>query len=1099
MQAFGSYAEKTPVDFRKPNQNLFLITGDTGAGKTTIFDAIVFALYGETGSSSNTKEGTILQSQYAAYDVEPFVELTFSETRGGAEEVYKVRRVPRHQRLKKRKTEKGGDTTNEAGSVTLIMPDQSEYPQKEANKKIEEIVGLTKEQFMQVAMIAQGEFMELLRAKSDDKKKIFRKLFHTELYEKIVNELYKRTKSKKTEVARIKTAFQTEVTHILVPKEYENADRLNSLKKQINDGSMNDMKLLLEELNLLCQYLAEQEKTAKKEAKKLSKVRDEKREAFQRAETLMNFYKQLETAQEQLAQCKKEKEEVDQKIKLMGLIRAAYELQGYYVRYQDSRSRMDKTAAALLEQEKRLPELIKDAVRVVEKEEKEKAVLDTSIAKYSAVLQRVQMAKETFKKIEAAQKKYDQCVRSCETAKIDTRNKQQYLAQLEGEEVEWRKQAELLQDIEALLEKWNGKQNQINELKSTVVHVKTLKDEVHVYQGKAEKAKHFYGLLRTEYEKKKDSYDRARQNFLDAQAGFLAKELRHGIPCPVCGSLEHPNPHPWEEVHEKLSQDVLDEMAKEVETHAKEQEKAARDSNVANTVYEEKLAVWESSFAELLQRVKSILTELLELQQPWHLSKDSLLYDESEVLRSKIDTLQTKVQELSTDKMEKPSAVLFEVQKWMAALLSQLKEEVAVCREQVQTLQKLRLQLRNMEPEKRDAKNLLEEALQKQTNALSMLESASSALQTLRETANEFATVKEAEAALKNEETAKILREQSYAKASKAAKEAVSAKEQSMHLIERYQKELPELHAECKVREAEYQKTMQEKNMTESEWRQFVSSYEKNADQQIQRSVDAYNKKKTSADNLYEFAKEQIAGQEKPVLEMAELRKKEAQEAFDQSQKVHEYYKKYSEDNKRTYDALAPYVEERTQIMEEYHKLENLYKLVSGNKTDSRMDMETFVQRYYLDRILHAANRRFKEMSAGQFELQMTDVEEAGKGKNRGLDLMVYSTVTGKKREVRTLSGGESFMAALSLALGMADQIQESTSSINLDMMFIDEGFGSLDDHSRNQAVRVLKEMAGGRRLIGIISHVTELKQEMDNQLIVKKDESGSYVEWKIS
>lgn len=138
-------------------------------------------------------------------------------------------------------------------------------------------------------------------------------------------------------------------------------------------------------------------------------------------------------------------------------------------------------------------------------------------------------------------------------------------------------------------------------------------------------------------------------------------------------------------------------------------------------------------------------------------------------------------------------------------------------------------------------------------------------------------------------------------------------------------------------------------------------------------------------------------------------------------------------------------------------------------------------------------------MSSGQFELRMYELDRAGEGANRGLDLMVYSNVTGREREVRTLSGGESFMAALSLALGMADQIQENSAAINLDILFIDEGFGSLDEHSRNQAVKVLKEIAGGTKLVGIISHVTELKQEIDNQLIVEKDETGSHVKWQIS
>lgn len=179
--------------------------------------------------------------------------------------------------------------------------------------------------------------------------------------------------------------------------------------------------------------------------------------------------------------------------------------------------------------------------------------------------------------------------------------------------------------------------------------------------------------------------------------------------------------------------------------------------------------------------------------------------------------------------------------------------------------------------------------------------------------------------------------------------------------------------------------------------------------------------------------------------------------------------------------------------------MNTLYELLAGKVTGARMDIETFVQRYYLERILYAANNRFLEMSAGQFELRMYDIEKAGEGKNRGLDLMVYSTVTGKEREVRTLSGGESFMAALALALGMADQIQENAAAINLDMMFIDEGFGSLDNHSRNQAVKVLQQMAGGSRLIGMISHVTELKQEIEDQLIVSRDENGSHVRWQNS
>mgnify|MGYP000390836681 CR=1 FL=1 len=171
MQAFGSYGKETTIDFEKVNQNLFLITGDTGAGKTTIFDAIVFALYGEASSSLNKKEGVVLQSQYVEFGCEPAVELAFAEGSGENCEIYTVRRVPRHLKTITRGAGKGKQREI-TGSVSLIMPDGMEYPSKEADRKLQEIVGLTKSQFMQVAMIAQGEFMDLLRAKSDDKKKI---------------------------------------------------------------------------------------------------------------------------------------------------------------------------------------------------------------------------------------------------------------------------------------------------------------------------------------------------------------------------------------------------------------------------------------------------------------------------------------------------------------------------------------------------------------------------------------------------------------------------------------------------------------------------------------------------------------------------------------------------------------------------------------------------------------------------------------------------------------------------------------------------------------------------------------------------------------
>ena len=233
MQAFGSYGKQTVVDFERMNQKLFLITGDTGAGKTTIFDAIVFALYGEAGSSLNRKSGSELQSQFADLSTEPFVELVFSEEDGGEQKEYRVRRVPRHLRPLKR----GTGIREESETVSLTMPDGTEYPPKETDQKLVELVGPTKSQFMQVAMIAQGEFMELLRAKSDEKKVIFRKLFHTEIYEKIVEELGKRKKEKSKETDQLQTKCRLEISHVMIPGEYGKAGELLERKSRLLEAS----------------------------------------------------------------------------------------------------------------------------------------------------------------------------------------------------------------------------------------------------------------------------------------------------------------------------------------------------------------------------------------------------------------------------------------------------------------------------------------------------------------------------------------------------------------------------------------------------------------------------------------------------------------------------------------------------------------------------------------------------------------------------------------------------------------------------------------------------------------------------------------------
>ena len=299
MQAFGSYGNRTEIDFEKPDQNLFLITGNTGSGKTTIFDAIVFALYGEASSNANKKNGAELQSQFVEIGTEPFVSLTFSEKNGTEIDFYTVKRIPRHVRPLKR----GSGEKMVSEEVSLTMPDGSEYPAKETDAKLMEIVGLTKEQFMQVAMIAQGEFMELLRAKSDDKKMIFRKLFHTGLYEEIKNEFAVRKKEKQAEIDQIRMRCIAEISRTELPEGLEQTAFLKEKKKELEkskDFSVTILEQFLEKLELLCEELSKRTKEAKKIVQKRSQERDHARDAAAKASQLLKSFVQLEDAEKTL-------------------------------------------------------------------------------------------------------------------------------------------------------------------------------------------------------------------------------------------------------------------------------------------------------------------------------------------------------------------------------------------------------------------------------------------------------------------------------------------------------------------------------------------------------------------------------------------------------------------------------------------------------------------------------------------------------------------------------------------------------------------------------------------------------------------------------
>ena len=1064
MQAFGSYGKETVIDFKKPEQNLFLITGDTGAGKTTIFDAIVFALYGEASSTSNKKEGVVLQSQYAELNLEPYVELEFME----GEERYTVRRVPRHLKIITRGAAKGTGTREITGSVTLFMPDGTEYPSKETNAKLQEITGLTKSQFMQVAMIAQGEFMELLRAKSDDKKKIFRKLFNTEMYEQIVNELGNRKRNMEREIAVIRTRCQSETARIKFSgdkaEEKNPGDdeislcekRLEELKKRVSDGEIVVMPELTEVLERYLVILDNQLKKAQKLYEDAAEIRDKKRDIYIEAQQLQSLFIQRKQTEEELEEYRKQSFEMENKEKLAGSVSDAWEIKTFYDFWKAGQEDAERVRTAFETQTERLPGLMEEEEGMIQEEQKKQKELETVQEEYTRTLEKAEKAIQLFGQIKETKKKMDMGKELLEKARIKEEADKKTFEVLENREKALRDRSEQLADAGEKLAVCQSQMKEINGMTADLKALSSIYKEQKTYEKKIEELKEKYKEARASYEKKHGEYEKKRQNFLDAQAGFLASELMEGMPCPVCGSTEHPRPCVMKKEHSEFTREGMDLLEKETEKLRAEQENLSAEVKSNTDLRDVKKQDFDESFNRLKNRMRENIQALPEEFSPG------------------------QGQEL--------------IRQWM----KEVQENGIKYQRDWEELQSVQKQMKDLEEEKPAVRKQMEISAEQVREAGIAYESAKAEFQSYSFSSDfeseEAAKKAEAEAARKKERFT-----EDYNIARAAREKAGTERSNTETLIKKYRAELPAAEAEEEKRKKNYESMAERKDMAEFQWKSLTDIYEKQMTEQLRKEVQVFREGKKAAEGKAQSLTAAIGDRKPPVMADIQKETEDAEHRLKSAESLRDQIRSVYKDNKEADHILSPMLQERQKLVEEHGRIDHLYRLVSGNVSGSRMDLETYVQRYYLEKILYAANRRFRDMSAGQFELRMYNLEKAGEGKNRGLDLMVYSAVTGKEREVRTLSGGESFMAALALALGMADQIQESSAAINLDMMFIDEGFGSLDEHSRNQAVKVLLEMAEGSKLIGIISHVTELKQEIEDQLIVTKDESGSHVKWQIS
>lgn len=1065
MQAFGSYGEKTEIDFQKGG-DFFLISGDTGSGKSTIFDAMMFALYGEVSTvginkdkKKNEKLDEMLSQFVDVQKTKPYASLVFTAYQHGQEETYTVRRTPRYTRPAKRGDAKLQD---ERETVELLMPDGSQYPGKlsETNRKIEELVGLTADQFRKVVMIAQGEFMDFLRANSDKKTELLRDLLKTRYYDDLTNKLQKQAGEKKkaaqTQRTKLSLIAANAVTEGLPEEDAQALEAAKGTVITAKELQPEQVDALVDVLSGVCARLQLQQGELAQRQTAAQNDRDECMKRNEAAKPLMDRFEELESAEKALQECAAQADEIEKKRRLIGKIRDAWAIEPKYQRMKDARDALTNAQTELAAKQQKLPQLKQtaaDAKACYQQMEKTKDAATTHCAEVET---KVEKALKTFDALEKAEKALRQAEEADTKAKADAESAKKALDDFKNQEDAWRTQEAELQGAEAAYEVCKQQNQQYRDLKKSLEDLHGNQKDVQEKARQAAAAKDAYASATQKYQRAQNEYDDYRLAFLNAQAGLLARELVSGKPCPVCGALEHPAPCQLTQENQQLNREQLDRRRKAADDAAKAQEEKAKESESAQVKLTERQKAAEEAERKLVENAKNIRENV-------------------------------------------PMATVADVEAMLTVWLPELQSASKSVQAKVKALDDVR---KNLEGAKAERDKLEKAAADAQETAKSTAVKKAEAEKTwnLHQEELSSSAYRTREDAVAQRTQAQEAKQKAEAAASQAAekeRQAQKAKTECTARIQQLDAEMPKKQADVEEFNQQYQQTMAEKSLDETQWQALTANYDAEEPDRLQKKVNDFDQRKSKAEGQCATAQNAIAGREKPNMEQLNAAFEAAKAAWEKASAALEAAKHLRLNNEKVLEDLREGREPLAEACKAANTAQHLSDVMAGTESGNRMNLETFVQRSYMEKILCDANRRFRDMSNGQFELKLIPVEDAGEGKNKGLDLEVLSIVTDKMRSVNTLSGGESFMAALSLALGMADQIQAATAAIHLDVMFIDEGFGSLSDNARNEAVNILKEMAGKQRQIGIISHVSELKDEIENQLIVKKDDRGSHISWR--
>lgn len=994
LSAFGPYPDTITIDFESFQEDgLFLITGPTGSGKTMIFDAMIFALYGKT--SGQIRQTDSLRCDHALNEIPTFVEFSFSLH----QQNYTIKRNPKYY-LEGKKTPK-------QPSALLILPDGKMVEGiKEVNQKMISLLGVDDQQFKQICMIAQGEFTKLIMASSDEREKVLRELFHSETYQKLEEKLK---------------------VHL---KTYQ--DKYDLL--------LNKRKDLMQELQVEDhqEYLSKQTKliaSQQKEYDDLKKDLDQKKQQLQLYRLQNQRLIQLKDLKQQFQDLKKQENDYQELNKTVDTLKKAQETNYLYISYIKQQKKLQTLK---LNQEDFLKQLKK-----LEKDYQEKKVqadfLDYKQQTKEKLQNQIQETKQLINQIYQYQNDYQNLQTLKQQYRMLDEEHKLFLKKKEKFENGLQRDQERIQSEQQVQSKYELIKQQyvrLNEQKVKVHQLSDYYDQILKLNENKSDLQEEYTVVEKQVDHEKMQYNQMEKLYFRKQAGIFALQLKEDQPCPICGSLHHP--HPAQIEKEDITKEKLDQQAKKV----KQQEHRLQDIL-------QKILLSNQKKEMLVKQTKQLSSEL-NIQE--EISK--------EIFIKELDHLSKDEKRMKKEYLELQDELKYiqKLKKSVALSLKDMSTYESKELKQAQSLENIQVQIHQLSGKLNDSLRQYEigevnknyQQVQKEYRQLSL----------------EIETIQQDYEKVKN----KYL--EIKTKISSLNQQIIQEQEIYDELDNKYHTAL-----DAFINEEEFLNLKTQINqisILEKKYQDYLISLKSLNEQIISLENEVKDSTYVDLSSLSETIKEvnQQLREKNDDLEKLKIDYSLKEKMIKDIQKINQQLEK-DEDT--------------------YQRYLDLYNLASG-KNNARVSIERYVLATYFENMLIYANVIMKQLSQGRYQLLRKD--DAGKGRSQqGLELDVFDQESGNIRSIKTLSGGESFKAALSLALGLSRMVQDYAGGIELNTLFIDEGFGSLDSQSLDQAMDCLMELHHENKLIGIISHVSDLKDRIERQLVVERKQKQSVIQ----